>query len=149
MPAAPEVTMRAFAAADIDKVALIHARACEIAYAFMHWSYSDAEVVDWMRSRLPEWDWGLVGEVDGDVVGYLLMTGNHLDHLFIHPEHQHHGLGHRLLGAALARGIRPLTLDVFEGNAPARAFYERYRFGVAGRWFNTEEKATELRYVLA
>ena len=82
-------------------------------------------------------------------VGYLLMTGNHLDHLFIHPEHQHHGLGHRLLGAALARGIRPLTLDVFEGNAPARAFYERYRFGVAGRWFNTEEKATELRYVLA
>jgi ribosomal protein S18 acetylase RimI-like enzyme len=49
----------------------------------------------------------------------------------------------------MARGIRPLTLNVFAENRPARAFYERHGFGEASRWFNTQDKAIELRYVLA
>jgi ribosomal protein S18 acetylase RimI-like enzyme len=149
MPATAEVTTRAFAPADIERLAHIHSRACAIAYAFMQWSYSDAEVVDWMRSKLADWDWGLVDEANGHPVAYLLMSGNHLDQLFILPEHQRHGLGHLLLGAAMARGIRPLTLNVFKDNRPARAFYERHGFGETDRWFNTQDKAIELRYVLA
>lgn len=149
VPVPPPVTLRPFAAADIDAMAHIHSRACEIAYAFMHWSYTDADVRDWMRSKLASWDWGLVGEANGQLVGYLLMSGSHVDQLFVLPGFQGQGMGRRLLGAALGRGLRPLTLNVFAENGRARRFYERHGFREAARWHNTDDNAVELRYLLA
>ena len=40
-----------------------------------------------------------------------------------------------------------MTLDVFEENASARAFYEKHGFQGRGRWMNEEEGAIDLLYV--
>jgi ribosomal-protein-alanine N-acetyltransferase len=54
-----------------------------------------------------------------------------------HPNARRQGIGARLLDAAVARGRSWLTsslwLEVREGNAPARALYERCGLAVVGR----------------
>ncbi len=57
------------------------------------------------------------------------------------------GIGSALLGEALKRTASPVTLHVFEDNAPARAFYEKHGFEGRDRWMNTEEGAIDLLYV--
>jgi ribosomal protein S18 acetylase RimI-like enzyme len=76
------------------------------------------------------------------------MTGAHLDHLFVSPGAQGQGIGAMLLMRVLDRGFRPLTLNVFEDNGPARRFYERHGFSECERWFNEWDRAVELRYAL-
>ena len=49
---------------------------------------------------------------------------------------------------AMDRGLRPLTLNVFEDNVPARQFYERHGFRERERWFNEWDGAVELCYAL-
>lgn len=57
-----------------------------------------------------------------------------LDKLYVHPAHQRHGLGGRLIAHAcdLARSqqCRALILAVNKGNAPALAAYHRHGFQV-------------------
>ncbi len=59
----------------------------------------------------------------GRVVGFSLVTGTHLDMLFIDPAAQGTGAGRALLDEAEARGV--CSLECFRANAPARGFYER------------------------
>ena len=60
---------------------------------------------------------------DGGIVGFSLVTGTHLDMLFIAPVAQGTGAGRALLVEAVGRGAR--TLECFRDNLPARHFYER------------------------
>jgi putative acetyltransferase len=83
------------------------------------------------------------------VAGYIAMKGTHIDQFFVDPLDQGQGLGSALFVAALDRGRRPLTLDVFEANHPARRFYENRGFRERERWFNEQDGAVQLRYVLA
>ena len=64
-----------------------------------------------------------VAEAGGRVVGFSLVTGRHLDMLFIDPAAQGTGAGRALLDEAVSRGV--CSLDCFRANAPARHFYER------------------------
>lgn len=64
-----------------------------------------------------------VATVAGRVVGFSLVTGTHLDMLFIDPAAQGSGAGRALLEEAVARGV--CSLECFRENAPARRFYER------------------------
>lgn len=140
------VTCRPIAAGDLGRISVIHTAACRIAYGFMNWDYSLYEVRRWYETeKLPEWDWGLLAERSGTGVGFVAMAGRHLDQLFVHPDAWRQGIGTTLLGRALARGIRPMTLDVFELNAPARRLYERYGFAVTERTFDEEDRAYSLR----
>ncbi len=63
-----------------------------------------------------------VAEMDGRVVGFSLVTGQHLDMLFTDPGAQGSGAGRALLAEAVARGT--CTLECFRANIPARRFYE-------------------------
>jgi putative acetyltransferase len=142
------ITLRPLAAADLAAISGIHCRACRIAYRFMGWSYSEAEVREWYAGKLPGWDWAEVACADGEVVAYLAAIGPHVDQLFVDPEHQRRGIGRALLAAMLARGLRPATLHVFARNAAARRFYEGFGFGPAGEWWNEQDGARELLYRL-
>lgn len=64
-----------------------------------------------------------VAEAGGRVVGFSLVTGSHLDMLFIDPSAQGGGAGRALLVEAVGRGVR--TLECFRDNRLARVFYER------------------------
>lgn len=142
------VRLRPLGGGDLDAISAIHVAACRIAYAFMDWDYSLAEVREWYAGKLDEWDWGVVAEQEKGLAGYIAMSGRHIDQLFVDPSAQGQGVGRALLAAALGRGLRPLTLDVFEKNRPARRLYESRGFREAGRWFNEQDGAVQLRYEL-
>jgi putative acetyltransferase len=130
---------------DLAGISAVHRRACLIAYAFMNWAYSEAEVRAWYAGKFPEWDWGEVAEDATHVVGFIATTGTHIDQLFVDPDFQKCGIGTALLTSAL-RGIPAATLNVFEQNVSARRFYERHGFREIDRVFNAAEKAIELTY---
>ena len=114
----------------------------------MGWSYTLADVRSWYACKFPEWDWGRVAVDGGTAVGFIAMRSGLVDQLFVHPDAQRRGVGSTLLDFAIRRGIRPVTLHVFEKNASARRFYERSGFREADRWFNEQDQAEELLYQL-
>jgi putative acetyltransferase len=74
--------------------------------------------------RLAEsWPRMRVAERGGRVLGFALVTGTHLDMLFVDPAAEGEGAGSTLLGTVEAEGVR--TLEAFRDNRAARAFYER------------------------
>lgn len=91
--------------------------------------HSDDETRDWFASivddRPSAW-WA--ARQRGRVVGYMLIDGEHLDHLYIHPEAQGCGVGSALLHKARSLSPRRVALVTFQRNASARAFYEKHGF---------------------
>ncbi|MEO5853167.1 MAG: GNAT family N-acetyltransferase, partial [Nocardioides sp.] len=70
-----------------------------------------------------------VAEVDGEVVGFVMVVGNEVDQVFLAEPHRGSGLAALLLAEAerlvLADGHPEAWLAVVPGNARARRFYER------------------------
>jgi ribosomal protein S18 acetylase RimI-like enzyme len=62
------------------------------------------------------------------VVGYMLIDGENLDHLYVRPEAQGCGVGSALLRKARSLSPRRVALVTFQRNARARAFYEKHGF---------------------
>jgi ribosomal-protein-alanine N-acetyltransferase len=81
-----------------------------------------------------------VARVGGRVIGFgglmFVVEEAHVTTLAVHPDHQGHGLGSRLLAVlvreARRRGTTALTLEVRAGNEPAKALYRRFGFAPAG-----------------
>ncbi len=82
------------------------------------------------ETPLEQCDWTLVAELDGRVVGYVAVTGNHIENLYIDPEAQGRGVGRMLLTAVEQRVIGPVTLRCLTANTRARLLYERCGFAV-------------------
>jgi ribosomal protein S18 acetylase RimI-like enzyme len=131
--------------ADVPAIARVHRAACLVAYRFMAWDHDLPEIEAWYAGKFPGWDFARIAECDSQVAGYLGAAGGLLDDLFIDPAFQRRGIGRTLVSAQLARGIRPVRLEVFEENAPARALYETFGFIVTERFFNAADGAWELR----
>lgn len=143
-----DIALRRLEPADLDAISRVHWRACSIAYRFMNWAYTEPEVQQWYAGKLADWDWGVVACTPAELVaGFVVTSGDHIDQLFVDPDFQRRGLGTSLLATALQRIPGRATLHVFEGNAPARAMYERAGFRPAGSWRNEQEQAIELLYV--
>ena len=146
-------SLRPLAADDLDVISRIHREAAQIAYAYRGWGYSMAECRVWYAGKQPEWDWGRVAwaaDPAGEKVpvGFIAAIGSFVDQLFVLPAHQRAGTGRRLLTAMLTRGLRPVQLHVLEGNAPARAFYERQGFLQERAWWDESEHETVMLYRL-
>jgi putative acetyltransferase len=69
---------------------------------------------------------------DGAPLGFLGLSGAHVEALFLAPEHRRRGGGRMLLDHA-RRLKGPLTVDVNEQNPEAVRFYQAWGFEVAGR----------------
>jgi GNAT superfamily N-acetyltransferase len=78
----------------------------------------------WLVERHELW----VEESEKQIVGFIALSGEMLDHIYVHPDAQRRGTGSRLLN--MAKALRPdcLRLWVFQKNVGARRFYERHRF---------------------
>jgi ribosomal protein S18 acetylase RimI-like enzyme len=88
-----------------------------------------------------------VAEVDGRIVGILVLRGDSVDQLYVLPQFQRHGVGTRLLAQA-KRGRGRLRLYTFEANEPARDFYEKHGFKAIafGDGTGNEEGAPDVLY---
>ena len=80
------------------------------------------------------------------IEGFIGLEGEHIAGLFVRSGSRSRGLGHALLEAARA-GRAGLSLSVYEKNAPARRFYEREGFRLAGRGVDGNTGETELAMI--
>lgn len=124
---APDLLLRPAGPGDAAAMAELHlaARAANLG-SLPPAVHTAEETRAWMGRRLAENGEGWVAERDGDLVGYLLLTGDWLDDLYVRPGAYGGGVGAALLD--LAKGLRPdgFCLWVFESNRGARRFYARH-----------------------
>ncbi|MEM7427660.1 MAG: GNAT family N-acetyltransferase [Pseudomonadota bacterium] len=77
-----------------------------------------------------------IGSLRVETEGYDLSNTRELRRLYVLNELQNHGIGARLMGAALSHpstlAAEHICLDVWEMNAGAVRFYERHGFRVVG-----------------
>ncbi|MEO6512548.1 MAG: GNAT family N-acetyltransferase [Nocardioides sp.] len=137
-PAAPE---------ESDTLAAVYgrSRAAAVMPPGIHTAEEDR---GWFAARLRDGEHEVwVGERDGVLLGYAMLTATWLDHLFVDPAAQGSGVGGVLLDTA--KGVRPdgLCLWVFESNAPARGFYGGRGFVELERTDGSgnEERAPDVR----
>ncbi|MCW2737453.1 GNAT family N-acetyltransferase [Nocardioides sp.] len=122
-----ELALRPATAADLPAIAEIHLAARRSAGdAFPPGVHGDDDVRAWVSSwDLTSYDvW--VAALGGEVAGYARWTPTWLDDLYVHPDHQGHGVGTALFETVSAHRPEGFCLWVFESNAPARAFYRRH-----------------------
>ncbi|WP_367379994.1 acetyltransferase [Brucella pseudogrignonensis] len=70
-------------------------------------------------------------EDDGKPVGFMGMTDNNIDSLFISPDQRGKGIGKHMIAHAKKRGT--LTVDVNEQNTQGVGFYRHVGFVETGR----------------
>jgi ribosomal protein S18 acetylase RimI-like enzyme len=142
----PQLTFRPLTADDVEAISAVHHRACLIAYAFMNWRYGIDDVERWYAGKFAEWSWTLAAFEADVMAGFIALKDRHIDQLYVDPSQQRAGVGSALLAQALNAVSGRITLDVFEGNLGARAFYEKHGFVARDRWMNEEEGAIDLLY---
>jgi putative acetyltransferase len=70
--------------------------------------------------------------IESTIIGFIGVSGNHLELLFIDADSRGKGYGKFLLNYAI-RSLSIITLDVNEQNTQALGFYEKAGFSIAGR----------------
>jgi len=73
-------------------------------------------------------EWMLVAVIDGELVGYIAVSRNHVENLYVDPAAQGLGVGRSLLAAVEERLVGPITLRCLLVNTRARSLYERCGF---------------------
>ena len=82
-----------------------------------------------------------------EVLGFIVLAGGEVGHLYVRPDAQRAGLGSRLLEVAKARRPGGLELWAFQRNAAALAFYAGHGFAEVRRTDGSgnEEREPDVR----
>ncbi|EIL4981527.1 acetyltransferase [Salmonella enterica] len=114
-----------------EKLIAIWRRSVDATHDFLSNAYR-AELEELVSDFLPEAPlWVTVTDQD-EPVGFMLLTGEHMDALFIDPDVRGQGIGKMLVEHALT--LAPgLTTNVNEQNTQAVGFYKKMGFKVTGR----------------
>ncbi|HHG8787648.1 TPA: acetyltransferase [Citrobacter sedlakii] len=116
---------------DGDKLVKIWCRSVDATHDFLSKAYR-AELEELVKSFLPEAPlWVAVDEKDVPVA-FMLLTGEHMDALFVDPDVRGCGIGKLLIEQALTLAPE-LTTNVNEQNAQAVGFYKKMGVTVTGR----------------
>jgi len=115
--------------ADAEFIAAIFTSSRRAAMPYLPLLYRDTEVLEWIKDVvLRQSSATLAVSSDGEVGGFASVRSGVLEHLYVSPQLQGHGLGALLLAAAKEESPRGLRLHVFQLNLSARRFYERLGF---------------------
>ncbi len=128
---------------DAPQCAHVYMRSKSFALPEVPEPHTEAEVATWMANdavtTMDVW----VAELDGVIVGQMMLAPGWLQHLYLDPSWMGRGLGERLMSLARQRQPGELQLWAFQSNLGARRFYERHGFdaveftdgsGNAERW---------------
>lgn len=118
---------------DAPAIAEIHLTARRVAMPYLARPYTDDEMRAWFEGRVgdrPAAWW--IARRGRRVIGYMLIDGEDLDHLYVHPDSQGQGVGTALLRKAFSLSPRRVVLTTAQRNTRARAFYEKHRFRATG-----------------
>lgn len=120
--------IRRSAAADSEALTGIWRAAVKATHDFL--SESDFREIETLVAEhyIPNASLWVAVDAAGRPLGFMGMTGSHVDSLFIAPERRGAGLGTALMDHARKTAGLPLTVDVNEQNPQAVGFYERLGF---------------------
>ncbi|PNO79188.1 acetyltransferase [Citrobacter koseri] len=114
-----------------EKLIAIWCRSVDATHHFLSASYR-SELKELVRSFLPEAPlWVAVTEQD-EPIAFMLLTGQHMDALFVDPDVRGCGVGKLLVEHAITLAPE-LTTNVNEQNEQAVGFYKKMGFKVTGR----------------
>lgn len=114
-----------------EELVAIWCRSVDATHDFLSAEYR-AELEELVHSFLPEAPlWVAVNERD-QPVGFMLLSGQHMDALFVDPDARGCGVGRMLVEHALLM-VSELTTNVNEQNTQAVRFYKKIGFKVMGR----------------
>lgn len=143
-----EIVLRQADVADSGDIADVWLTAFAATYDFPA-AHTDDEVREWARTDLlagtETW---VAQEPGGMIVGFMSLSEDMLEQLYLRPGWTSHGTGSRLVTLAKERRPDGLQLYTFQVNAGARRFYERHEF--VAIWFGdgnaNEERQPDVRY---
>lgn len=108
--------------------------------------HTDDEIRAWIRDVVVPTTTVWVAEADGQVAGFFSLSGEKLEHLYVHPGYQRSKVGTALLDQARALSPDRLELYTFARNEGARRFYERHGFLAIAFGEDNEENEPDVLY---
>ena len=135
--------------ADAGAIAEIHLTARRDAMPYLLPAHSDDSTRAWFaRVAGDQAGCWWVARCEGQIVGYMRVVRDELDHLYVRPDWQRRSVGLALLDKAKSLSPARLALWTFQRNTHARAFYEAQGFRIAGcTEGDNEEQEPDVRYV--
>ncbi|HFZ8996966.1 TPA: acetyltransferase [Citrobacter freundii] len=114
-----------------EKLIAIWRRSVDATHDFLAASYR-AELEAMVIDFLPEAPLWVAVTSEDEPVAFMLLTGEHMDALFVDPAFRGCGVGKLLIEHALTQAPH-LTTSVNEQNTQAVGFYKKVGFKVTGR----------------
>ena len=129
--------------ADIDRVAGIWLDANLKAHDFISAQYWENNF-ELLKEMLPQAE-AYVYEKDRRIQGFIGLTGEYIEGIFVSDEMQSHGIGKILLDYLKDKKVR-LQLNVYQKNVRAMSFYQREGFTIQSE--EMDEFTREKEYVM-
>ncbi|HBX7718532.1 TPA: acetyltransferase [Klebsiella pneumoniae] len=114
-----------------DKLTAIWCRSVDATHDFLTKAYRK-ELEEMVRAFLPEAPLWVAVNTEDQPIAFMLLTGDHMDALFVDPDVRGCGVGKLLIEHALPLTPK-LTTNVNEQNEQAVGFYQKMGFRVTGR----------------
>lgn len=114
-----------------EELVAVWCRSVDATHHFLSAEYR-AELERLVRSFLPEAPLWVAANAQDEPVGFMLLSGQHMDALFVDPDVRGMGVGRLLVEHALSQAPA-LTTNVNEQNEQAVGFYKKVGFRVTGR----------------
>lgn len=114
-----------------DKLTAIWCRSVDATHDFLTKAYRK-ELEEMVRAFLPEAPLWVAVNTEDQPIAFMLLTGDHMDALFVDPDVRGCGVGKLLIEHALSLTPK-LTTNVNEQNEQTVGFYQKMGFRVTGR----------------
>ena len=136
--------IRKFETQDLDAVMQIWLQANLDAHAFIPASFWEAHF-EMVRDMLPQAELYVhENEAPRQIDGFIGLTENHIEGIFVAKSARSKGIGRALLEYAKSRKLR-LTLSVYQKNERAIAFYRREKFVVQSEGIDEDTNEAEIQ----
>ena len=136
--------IRKFESRDLDAVMQIWLEGNLDAHAFIPVSFWEANF-EMVRDMLPQAELYVhENEATRQIDGFIGLTENHIEGIFVAKAARSKGIGKALLDYAKSRKPR-LTLSVYQKNERALAFYRREQFAVHSEGIDGDTNEAEIQ----